>query len=288
MEWVNRQQAQRDAAKDGASAGGAMEDDDEGMRLFSNMKDGKLDQLPEQFNSYDCGLFMLRYIQRWAEELPDFETPARPKWKDARKGPEWNFTATDIEHYRKHMLENINALSEGFKKRQAAKAKAKAEKEAQARPAKAPKAEAPCAAATSGHEGSGSRTGGTERPPVEREGREVERPAAERPAAERPAAERKRPVERGAAQQDAINLSPEDSRRSQGPDPDMQRRGEARQVRRDGAHNYLQPVEEGGEEETVEGAASSERRRASGHFSNNPPSRIGSAADMTTGMKDLN
>ena len=55
--------------------------------------------LPQQDNHTDCGLFMLRYIRKWAEAMPDFAAlpKKRRKWNKMDTWPNLQFTANDIE-----------------------------------------------------------------------------------------------------------------------------------------------------------------------------------------------
>mmetsp|Transcript_47375 Transcript_47375/g.94511 ORF Transcript_47375/g.94511 Transcript_47375/m.94511 type:complete len:102 (+) Transcript_47375:793-1098(+) len=77
--------------------------------------------VPQQQNSYDCGVYMLKYIQLIAEHAPDFGSTPRPQW---REHVELDFQTSEINKLRKQMAINIRDASEV---QQAEKAKAQSE-----------------------------------------------------------------------------------------------------------------------------------------------------------------
>jgi len=93
--------------------------DDEHLSLFDEMPQRVIPGLPEQQNFVDCGLFMLRYIERWATYMPDFASGDKcPPWGRYK---ELQFTHTDIERYRFEMKARIEQLSEHIQAKEAKK-----------------------------------------------------------------------------------------------------------------------------------------------------------------------
>ena len=75
-----------------------------------------------QHNGYDCGLYMLQYIEKIAKEMPDLACKKRRgaarsvRWEDG--GPKLHFTENTIETMRTDMVHAINDASETQKEEQ--------------------------------------------------------------------------------------------------------------------------------------------------------------------------
>ena len=96
MEWVTQDER-------------AALDDDEQLSLFQGMKHRSIKDLPQQANHYDCGLFMLRYIEKWLSVMPhDLVADPKPQWT---KKAQLCFHAADIKKYRIDMRERISGLA---------------------------------------------------------------------------------------------------------------------------------------------------------------------------------
>ena len=95
--------------------------DEERPPLFANLEESRV-HVELQHNGYDCGLYMLQYIERIAKEMPDLACKKRRgaarsvRWEDG--GPKLHFTENTIEAMRTDMVHAINDASETQKEEQ--------------------------------------------------------------------------------------------------------------------------------------------------------------------------
>lgn len=64
-------------------------------------------KVPQQLNSYDCGVFMLKYIEEVAMRMPDFYKHSRPRWDQHSELAQ--FRPKDIKGLRQEMATKIRA-----------------------------------------------------------------------------------------------------------------------------------------------------------------------------------
>jgi len=76
--------------------------------MFQEMDCKLMSKLPQQRNFYDCGLFMLKYIERWASVMPQFDKK-RLRW-DAFS--ELSFDQEHISAMRQSMRDDIEKLGQ--------------------------------------------------------------------------------------------------------------------------------------------------------------------------------
>ena len=95
--------------------------DEERPPLFANLEESRV-HVELQHNGYDCGLYMLQYIEKIAKEMPDLACKKRRgsersvRWEDG--GPKLHFTENTIETMRTDMVHAINDASETQKEEQ--------------------------------------------------------------------------------------------------------------------------------------------------------------------------
>ena len=65
-------------------------------------------EVPHQNNSYDCGVYMLKFIHQIAEHQPDFSDEETPRWDSH---PEIGFRRGKITELRRRMAKDIREMA---------------------------------------------------------------------------------------------------------------------------------------------------------------------------------